>query len=333
MALRNLDPELAPGLAGRAGTDWSLASLPRRRAERAEASTSHGPLPDTIDVSDVTTPGVGGHPPVRLRVYRLIDRPEVLAPALYWIHGGGMMLAGIEHDDLFMCHFVGMLQCTAISVDYRVAPEDPYPAPLQDCYDGLIYVAKNFEQLGIDPKRIAVGGQSAGGGLAAGTTLMARDLGGPRIVFQLLVCPMLDDRQTTVSSRIFDADVSWGRTANQAGWSAYLGDAVGTDSVPFYAAPARADDLSGLPPTFIDVGELEVFRDECIAYAMRLMADGTTTELHVYPGAYHGFDRWAPDARISQRAQRTRELSLARAFNVTSRDRDSREQGSIWRPE
>ena len=213
-----------------------------------------------------------------------------------------------------MVEYAVQLGCVVVSVEYRLAPEHPHPAPVEDCYAGLVWTAKNAAELGIDPDRLAVGGLSAGGGLAAGTVLLARDRGGPALAFQLLVCPMLDDRNVTPSSHEFAEAVVWNRAANLFGWTALLGDAAGTDEVSPYAAPARATDLSGLPPAYIDVGELEVFRDECVDYAQRLVQAGVSTEFHLYPGAFHGFDGMIPDAEISRRAAAERVVALRRAL-------------------
>jgi acetyl esterase/lipase len=227
------------------------------------------------------------------------------------------MVIGVpEIDDALMIGYAEQLGAVVVSVDYRLAPEHPYPAPVEDCYAGLVWTAKAAGELGIDPARIAVGGASAGGGLAAATVLLARDRGGPDVAFQLLVCPMLDDRNITPSSHEFAEAIVWDRAANIFGWTALLGDRIGTDDVPPYAAPARATDLSGLPPAFIDVGELEVFRDEDIDYALRLSQAGVSTEFHLYPGAFHGFDGMVPDAELSKRAKAARLAALKRAYGL-----------------
>src|SRR5581483_950120 len=166
----------------------------------------------------------------------------------------------------------------------------PHPAPVEDCYAGLVWTVQHAGELGIDPARLVIGGASAGGGLAAATALLSRDRGGPRALLQLLVYPMLDDRNTTRSSHeIVDVGI-WDRATNVGGWRALLGEAAGGDTVSHYAAPARASDLSNLPPAVIYVGTADLFRDEDIDYAQRLIHAGVPAELHVYPGAYHGFE-------------------------------------------
>ncbi|MGP4099445.1 alpha/beta hydrolase [Nonomuraea sp. KM90] len=318
MALHpNLDPELRAGMeqVPFAAADMALSfeTLAGQRAQM-NAMMAAAPAPDTrVSIENRMVPGPEGEPDVRLRIYRP-EEPGEGRPGLYWIHGGGMIIGVPEIDDATMLDYVERLGVVAVSVDYRLAPEHPHPAPVEDCYAGLVWTAKNAAELGIDPDRLAVGGASAGGGLAAATVLLARDRGGPGVAFQLLVCPMLDDRNTTPSSHEFAEAVVWDRSANLFGWSALLGDRAGTDDVPPYAAPARATDLSGLPPAFVDVGELEVFRDECLDYARRLAQAGVSTEFHLYPGAFHGFDIMVPGAELSRRAQQARMSALKRAF-------------------
>jgi acetyl esterase/lipase len=315
----NIDPELAAGLeqAFVPPVDFSRLSpedLPGIRRQMGAAFAAMPPATGPgVEIEDRWVPGPDGDPDIRVRIYRPAGRREP-SPCLYWMHGGGMVLGLVEMDDARMASHVVDVGCVVVSVEYRLAPENPHPAPVEDCYAGLVWTAKNAEELGIDPDRIAVGGASAGGGLAAGTVLLARDRGGPAVRYQLLVCPMLDDRGVTPSSMEFTEAVTWNRAANTFGWTALLGEAAGAGGVPPYAAPARADDLSGLPPAFIDVGELEVFRDECLDYARRLVQAGVSTEFHLYPGAFHGFDALIPGAEVSRRALAARVAALRRAL-------------------
>jgi Esterase/lipase len=196
----------------------------------------------------------------------------------------------------------------------RLAPEHPYPAPLDDCYVGLEWVSENAEELDIDDSRIAIAGQSAGGGLAAGVALRARDRGTPDICFQMLIYPMIDDRNETLSShQITDIGI-WDRDMNLKAWDAYLGEQRGSDDIPPYAAPARAEDLSGLPPSFIDIGTHDAFRDETATYSQRLTASGVPTEYHLWPGGFHAYDTFAPDSQISQNTWETRFDALRQAL-------------------
>lgn len=224
--------------------------------------------------------------------------------AALYIHGGGMIF-GLEHVgamcDLTVRHYVAASEVPMLVVDYRTAPEHPHPTPVEDCYAALTWLAEQASTLGVDPARLAVMGDSAGGGLAAGVCLMARDRGGPAVAQQLLVYPMLDDRPS-VPDPALARYLTWTYDDNLTGWGALLGDNVGGDDVSPYAAPARANDLTGLPETYLDVGDLDIFRDEDVRYAQRLAAAGVPTELHVHPGCPHIFETVAPEADVSIRA-------------------------------
>lgn len=208
--------------------------------------------------------------------------------------------------------WVQLFDAVAVSVEYRLAPEHPDPAPVNDCYAGLVWTAAHADELGFDPGRLIIAGASAGGGLAAGTALMARDQGGPALATQTLACPMLDDRNETISSHQIDGIGTWDRGSNDAGWDALLGDCRKTDQASIYAAPARATDLSGLPPAYIDCGSAEVFRDEDVAYASAIWAAGGVAELHVWAGGFHRFDLMAPHAAVSVGARETRTRFVGR---------------------
>jgi acetyl esterase/lipase len=203
-----------------------------------------------------------------------------------------------------------------VSVEYRLAPETPHPGPINDCYAGLAWTAEHAAELGYEPGRLIVAGASAGGGLAAALALMARDKGGPALAGQMLICPMLDDRNDTFSARQMAGLGVWDAAANHTGWTALLGAARGGPDVSPYAAPARETDLSGLPPTFIDVGSAETFRDEDVAYAAGIWQAGGHAELHVWPGCFHGFDGMVPQAAISQEAKAARVRWLHRVLDV-----------------
>jgi acetyl esterase/lipase len=260
------------------------------------------PLSDAVERTDRVAPG---DPDVPVRVH-CPKGAEGSLPCVYSMHGGGYVIGTYDMDDPFFDALCPKLGVVGVSVEYRLAPETPYPGPLEDCYQGLRWTYEHAEELGIDATRIGVRGLSAGGGLAAALALLARDRGEVPLSFQLLDSPMLDDRQTTPSSRQDGLPV-WSRGSNTFGWRSYLGDRYGTDDVPATAAAARATDLSGLPPAFVAVGALDGFRDEDVDYALRLNQAGVPAELHVYPGACHGFNQLAPQAPMSKQCTRDAE--------------------------
>lgn len=239
--------------------------------------------------------------------------PASSPPAILFIHGGGMIMGTRRNIDASMLDAVE-LGFVVVSPEYRLAPENPYPAAIDDCYASWIWLTRHAADLGGDPDRLWIAGSSAGGGLAAGTTLLIRDRHDPMPSRQLLFCPMLDDREITVSSQELAGEGRWDRIANRTGWSAYLGERRGGDDVPVYAAPARATDLTGLPPTFIDVGDVETFRDEDTDYGVRLSRAGVPVELHVWPGGVHGFTGLAPEAALSVAAMAARRDYLRRGM-------------------
>jgi acetyl esterase/lipase len=258
-------------------------------------------LSDRVDRRETEVPGaMPGDTPVPVRIHSPAD-PSGPLPCVVAFHGGGYVIGDrTMYDGLFdrWCIDPGMV---AVSVGYRLAPETPYPGPLEDCYRALVWTAEHADDLGIDPTCIGLYGASAGGGLAAGLALLARDRGDVDIAFQMLQYPMLDDRQVTYSSQLEDLQV-WSRSSNTFGWRAYLGDLYGGDDVPAYAAAARAEEVAGLPPAYICVGTLDGFRDEDIDYARRLLRAGVPAELHVLPGAPHGFELMGDTALARQSA-------------------------------
>jgi acetyl esterase/lipase len=314
--LARLDPELAPVVTTMPVRDYR--DIPTTRAmiaEILERSRSEIELPTEVERRDHLMSRAGA-PAVPIRTYRPGPRTSRL-PCLYWVHGGGHVLGSVDQDDLSLCRIAARVGCVVAAVEWHQAPEHPFPAEFQDCFQGLLWVRDQPEGLGIDPGRIAVGGASSGAGTAAGIALKARDTGDLDLVFQLLVYPMLDDRNRTPSSHSVTYPRVWNRTSNLLAWAAYLGGIPDAD-VPAYAAPARATDLSGLPPAFVAVGDLDLFLDEDIDYARRLMRAGVPTELHVYPGAVHGFDSFAPQSAIARRFARDRDDALRRALHATA---------------
>jgi acetyl esterase/lipase len=229
-----------------------------------------------------------------------VHRPAPTAnptPALLWIHGGGYVIGSAAQDDALCRRFAQELGIIVASVDYRLAPEHPFPAPLHDCHDALVWLA---HQPDVDPERIAVGGASAGGGLAAALAHFAHERGEVGLAFQLLAYPMLDDR-TALRADIDETNLRlWNNRANRFGWQSYLGHPPGGPSVSGLAAPARAEDLAHLPPAWIGVGTCDLFHDEDVAYADRLTAAGVKCALDVVKGAFHGFDLVQPKAAVSR---------------------------------
>ena len=305
-----IDPDLLP-LADNFPTfvltDDSLADL-RAQAEamvvKADAAAAG------VTREEIVVPGLDGEPEVTCLVYRKNDAAQ-LAPGFVQIHGGGMVLNSARSSDARNVATCAALGIIIISVDYRLAPEHPYPAALNDCFAALQWTHRNAAALGIDVSRIAVGGDSAGGGLAASLCQKARDTEFA-IAFQHLVYPMLDDR-TTLPGAPLDpnlGEIMWTPHSNQYGWSSYLGSAD-----PEVAAPGRAATLAGLPPAWIAVGTLDLFLDENITYARRLMREGIATELQIYPGAFHGFP-FAAGAPVADRFERDYRESLARGLDL-----------------
>lgn len=297
-----LDPEVKAALAGAPSFALTDELLPKVRAARA-AEWDLVPLSDEVERRSVTVPGPEGAPDVVLRVHRARAATGAL-PCVYWMHGGGLVVGGAQQDDQRFDRWCVRHGVVGVSVEYRLAPETPYPGPIEDCYAGLRWIASHADELGVDPSCIGIGGSSAGGGLAAALALVARDRGEVPLAFQLLIYPMIDDRMTTPSSA-WEVPI-WPPASNRFGWDAYLRGVGGSGAadVPAYAAPARATDLSGLPEVLIIVGTMDGFVDEDIDYAQRLNQAGVPVELHVYPGAPHGFEVFAPDTAVARRARR-----------------------------
>ncbi|HEY4455489.1 MAG TPA: alpha/beta hydrolase [Pseudonocardiaceae bacterium] len=303
------DSELAAALdviRDRMPATLTVDMLPMLRAaqtEMAQLTDDELSLDGAFAVSERSVPGPEGAPDISL----LICQPAAATtavPALYFIHGGGMIMGSNRgQGTIEVLEAAATLGVAVVSVEYRLAPDHPHPAPVEDCYAGLVWTVEHADELGIDPNRVIVSGASAGGGLAAALALLARDRSGPALIGQLLLCPMLDDRNTSYSARQMAGLGIWDIGYNRVGWAALLGDAVGGPDVSPYAAPARAADLSGLPPAFIDVGSAETFRDEDVAYASRIWQSGGSAELHVWPGGFHGFSLLAPHAALSQTAK------------------------------
>ena len=314
------DPELLPLIDLLPAP--SLASVDDLTASRAAILDMVGPMNDSVDTTGLTVtdhhaPGPEGAPDVLVRVYAPEEpAPAGGRPALLDIHGGGFVVGSIEMQHGMCAPIARQLDAVVATVEYRLAPEHPFPAGVEDCYAALTWLHGSAAELGIDPERIAVGGQSAGGGLTAGTVLLARDRGGPPVCFQFLGIPELDHRLETPSMTAFVDTPLWNRPSAIRSWEMYLGpDQEGPVSP--YASPAIAPDLAGLPPTYLTTMEFDPLRDEGIHYALRLLEAGVSVELHSFPGTFHG-SAMVPTAAVSRRAGEEMVVALRRGLRVGS---------------
>lgn len=300
------DPELGAILAKLQFTPSATSADIERIREASSPSVDTALDGRAIQHEECTISSPGNILKVTISIFRPIRTHIQPTPGIFYIHGGGMIAGnrflGIET----ILDWVEEFGAICVSVEYRLPPEHPFPTPIEDCYAGLVWMSTNAATLGTDPARLLIAGSSAGGGLAAGTALLARDRGGPTLCGQVLICPMLDDRNVTISSHQYVDEGTWSRGSNHMGWKCFLGDRYGVEDVSVYASPGRAGDLSKLPPAFIDVGSAEIFRDEAVQYASLLWECGGQAELHVWPGGFHGFDLLVPRARLSIHSKETR---------------------------
>jgi triacylglycerol lipase len=295
-------------------TQWDLTSVATIR--ESYGSASGVPADPGVERTDETIPGLPGRTDVTVRWYRPRGAAGPL-PCLLWLHGGAYIMGNLDENDGRLDRMVLELGCAVVSVDWRLAPEHPYPAGLEDAEAVWRRITGDPAAFGVDPARLAVGGASAGAGLAAGFCLRLRDEGLARPCFQLLIYPMLDDRELTPSIKACAEPAHWGLwhlRANRLCWEAYLGSLSGSEDVPPAAAPARATDLSGLPPAYVGIGDMDAFLDENIDYAQRLSRAGVPTELHVYPGVIHGGFGAPPSTPRTAQFLRDIYASLAAAF-------------------
>ena len=318
--LAYVNPEFRPYLeaalkaaGGHAEGELNNSTLPLVR-EGMRTSFGRPPLPSP-PVQEKMIPGPAGAPDVR--VYIVGAEPGASKPAILHMHGGGFVAgtAGMQKRDfqeMSMTH-----NCVVVSVDYRLAPETPFPGSLEDNYAGLRWLYTNAKELGVDTRRIAIKGESAGGGHAAALAIAARDRGEIPICLQVLIYPMLDDRTgSTHHLPPYLGHFIWTEESNRFGWSALLGVPAGSGKVPPGAVPARVSSVAGLPPAFIGVGSVDLFGPEDVEYASRLMLAGISTELHLVPGAYHGFDILVPAAPLSVQFTAAWNAALKRAFTA-----------------
>jgi len=287
----------------------------RRVAHLESLRAASAGLLENLNVTkeDREVPRLTGDGTIHIRIYRPINSPKIL-PAIFAIHGGGMFMGSIEADDAHASTLCEDSGTVTIAVDYRLAPEFPFPAGLDDCFTVLNWIFDNHVELRIDSEKIAVYGESAGGNLALAIGLMARDRGGPKIAFLAPIYPMVDDRSESISSFEVTNVGVWDRHEQLEAWQWYLGDLKASNGIPIYAAPARAVDFSNLPPMFIDVGTVDLFRDEIITLVGKIASSGVPVEFHLYPGAYHAAELFAPEAELSQLIWRNRISALRSAL-------------------
>jgi acetyl esterase/lipase len=311
-----VDPELVPPSGQIPSPNFRAATLPELRATMLAKAIAALPADNpSVLIETISVPGLNGAPDVRVLAYRPADTAHTL-PALVHLHGGGYVVGSPERKGAEHRQLAVELVCAIYSVDYRLAPETPFPGSIEDCYAVVGWLHSNASQLGIDATRIGVMGESAGGGLAASLALMIRDRGEFVLACQQLISPMLDDR-TAMNADLnpLAGEFAWTREDNAFGWAALLGTSLGKPGVSAYAAAARAEDLSGLPPTFLSIAVLDLLMEEELEYARRLVCAGVPLELHVYPGTYHGFVPAFPRAGVSITAERDSREALRRALH------------------
>ncbi|MDJ0042287.1 MULTISPECIES: alpha/beta hydrolase [Pantoea] len=312
--LHLVDPELLPALANSAPLELTPETIVALRRERQDAAVKQvqayrdGGL--YIEEHSIDSPD---HPPVRVCVITPVSATPRRMGILH-IHGGGHLFGSPEQSLSLTSVTALRHNCVVVSVDYRLSPETVFPGSLEDCYVVLNWMVRQADMLGIDPAHIGLMGDSAGAGLAASLALLARDRDGPKLAFQNLMFPMLDDRTVTETHpNPVTGEFAWTREYNRIGWTALLGEEPGSETISPYAAPARASNLAGLPPVWIGVGTLDLFLDENLDYAQRLIRAGVAVELHVWPGAFHGFHA-SDTAAVSRQARELRQRWLSR-FN------------------
>jgi acetyl esterase/lipase len=317
----NLDPELEPPLrefysftGGKAIEMHDIAKA--RKAWERVATEARRDLPpvEGVIVEDRWVPGPMGAPEVRLRIYRPKSAAGTM-PTVFWIRGGGLIMGWLEQDDRPSRLLSIAANCMVVAVEYRWAPEHPFPAPVEDCYAGLKWLSIHGSALGIDISRIVIAGESGGGAVCGALAYFVRDRAEFGIVLQMLICPQLDDRDALPDPTCDQWFVTYPPRSCWVGWRAYLQQDPGLSNVPMYSVPARASDLRGLAPACVFVGDLDIFCKGSVAYAGRLMEANVPVELHVYPRAYHGFQLFAPESSVSKQFFSDRLHALLQAFN------------------
>jgi acetyl esterase len=311
------DPELAAIVPLLPNVDITNVTVARANLDAMVAQFSPTLDESSLDIEDYQVPGHEADPDVTVRVFRS-RRATGAVPALLYIHGGGFVLGSVAGEQDNAATLALTLDIVVASVEYRLAPEHPYPAGLHDCFAALKWLCEHANDLGVDLARVGVYGSSAGGGLAAALALFCRDRGGPSLCFQFLAMPVLDDRLETPSMQTFVDTPEWDRPSAELSWAYYLGSSR-SDDVPAYAAPARAADLRGLPPAYVLTMEFDPLRDEGILYALALLDAGVSVELHSYPGTFHGSTKFTT-AGVSHRIANEQMHVLRRALGIAPTD-------------
>jgi acetyl esterase len=307
------DPELAPLVATLPKVDITNVAAARASLDQSVVSS---PIDESLlDIQDYSVVGYKEDPAVAVRVFRPVSVVGQ-TPALLYVHGGGFVVGSVLAEQDTAATLAATLNIVVASVEYRLAPEHPFPAALHDCFAALDWLCQHADELGVDTARVGVYGSSAGGGLAAALALFCRDRGGPSLCFQFLAIPVLDDRLETESMRAFVDTPEWNRPSAELSWAYYLGSAASGDVSP-YAAPARATDLGSLPPAYISTMEFDPLRDEGILYALALLDAGVSVELHSYPGTFHGSST-VLTADVSRRTKDEQMHVLRRALGLTT---------------
>ncbi len=315
-ALNHVDPELRPAARQVLATSGQTGSFSAATLRVMRAGTPPSPpLLADIPTAEVRVPAQGAHPAVT--VYAINSQPGAHRPAILHTHGGGYILGSAKSEQRYLQETARALDCSIVTVEYRLAPETRFTGSVEDNYAGLLWLYRNAEKLGVDRSRIALLGESAGGGHAALLAIAARDRGEVPLVLQTLIYPMLDDR--TGSTRPvppYIGAIGWDPPANRFGWRSFLGVEPGSAQVPVAGVPARLKNLAGLAPAYIAVGGVDLFVGEDIEYARRLTEAGVPTEMLLIPGAFHGFDRVAPETRLAREFIAAKHEALRRAFGM-----------------
>ena len=319
MSRHLVDPELAVGIDGPLAQALTDATLPAYR-QMLEEMVAAIPKPTSealrnVRLMEQRVPGPVGAPDVEVLVYTPGDRGTEALPAILHTHGGGLVSGSAQMSDPNSRAYAVEMNCVVVSVNYRLAPETRFPGAIEDCYAALVWLHGAADELGVDPSRIMVAGESAGASLAAALCLLARDRKGPQPCFQYLAEPMLDHR-SAASDHPHTGHFGWTRAHNRFGWDCLLGDADRSTVSP-YASPAMAKDLAGLPPAFIHIGAIDLFLEESLEYTRRLSRAGVPVELHVWPGAFHAFGAF--DAHVSREARRVARTAIKRALHGGAR--------------